>query len=154
IIAGHASLDLLGVLNRMGGIADVLVKGSSDARCRRRGIEAEAAPSLKKQRSRPDVPRWPGLERPPLVGAGLEDPGFRELRGPPPLQVVLKEWELDLLAEEIPRLGVEGDVSERCAVSPGPAAVPPWAHHQDVRRPGARTLDLLVGFKGAEQILG
>src|SRR4029077_5918930 len=100
------------VLDRMRRIADILVERRTIARVRvpGRGTEAQAAMRLEEQRPGPDGAGRPVVERPPLVGPGLEDPGLREVRGVLPFQVLLEERELDAIAEELPGLGVERHV--------------------------------------------
>ena len=104
--------------------------------------------------------RGPGVVALPVVGPGLEHPGGG---GRVPvagaLEVVLEEGQLDLLAEELGRLGVEPDGAQGVArpVVPAampPAAVDPGAHDEQVLGVGRGFVDGLIGFQGAVEVLG
>ena len=83
--------------------------GLAGGRDRRR----QPAAGLEVERLRLGRLRRPGVVLAPLVGAGLEDPGLGVLVLALALEVVLEERQLDVLAVELGRLGVEADVAER-----------------------------------------
>ncbi len=120
-----------------------------------RRFEGEPAPGVEVERLRLGLARRPDVVLPPLVRPGLEDVRLGEFRGPFALEVELfGDGELDVLAVEDRRLGVEADLPEPLAVAPAPAAVRPRACDQDVRSTLAVRLDGLIGLQGAEEILG
>src|SRR5262249_10163201 len=151
VLGGHADTDLVAIGNWAGRIAHELVEDVADRR-RAGRLPREPAVRLEVERPPPRPRRRPGAGLPPNVVTPLEYPrlGVRQL--PLPLEVVLEEGQLDLLAIEKARLGVELDVAQRIAVGPRPAAVPPRSHDQHVAQLLARLLlHGPVGFERAEQ---
>src|SRR5262249_6255241 len=69
-----------------------------------------------------------------------------------PLKMVLKERQLDLLAEELTGFGMEAHVAEPVAVAAGPAAVDPGAHDETVAASRyASRLDALERVQRSEE---
>src|SRR5262245_17703756 len=80
-----------------------------------------------------ELTRLRALRRPmvvlaPLVRPRFEDPRFRFVVCPLPLEVELKERKFNFLAIEVCRLRVEMNRAERFAGVARPLAVRPWSH--------------------------
>ena len=119
------------------GIADVLIERVAGPDGASRG---QLSAGLEVERLRLRFLGRPLVVLVPFVAAGLEHVGFRQLRIAFPLQVIKKEWKLDIVAIELGRLGVERDRPETVAVAARPAAVNPRTHHNHVVRARALLL--------------
>src|SRR5438874_1574038 len=98
--------------------------------------------------------RRPGIEPAPSIRACLEQPGLGEFFLSFTLEVLRKESQLDLLAEEFAGFGGEVQIAERLATSARPSAVPPWTHHQSVGGEWAVFFQRMEELERSGQILG
>ena len=119
-----------------------------------RRFAAQAAAGVEIQGLQPGGPRRPGVVLPPDVRSRLEHPRLRVRQRNVAFQMVLEKWQLDLLAIEFGRRGVELGVPERFAVSLGPAAMQPRSHDEHILRPRAAGFNVLINFQRAKQVLG
>ena len=68
----------------------------------------------------------------PKVGSCLKDISLWEFRVAAALQILLKEWEQDVLAVVLTGIGGEAYGSQVIALMSRPAAMDPWADDQPV----------------------
>ena len=116
--------------------------------------EAELAVGSEVERGGLGLPGRPGIVGLPLVAAGFKDIGRGELRIGRAFEVMLEEWELDLLAIEDALLAVEPDVAEMVAIGTRPATVEPWAHDELYIAVRAFGVGRLVGVQRSPEIFG
>ena len=147
-------------------VAQVLVEGRSGHRlgC----IKTQFATGLKVQRAGLRLLRRPGRVAAPDVGAGLKHVGLGQFGIWPDTgfgagfggrvvfaaQVLLEEREQHVLAVVLGRGCAEADVADARAVQPGPAAVRPRAHHQQVHSAGVETVNGCESTQRALRVFG